>query len=81
MGSLIVRSALKLFATIRTHKPGVYLIVTIVTIAVSVQKQSISVIAERSPSHVHSIVPIVQKAYQIYLFGAKSKSAWNEPEL
>ena len=56
-------------------KPGVRLIVTIVTVAVIVQKQSISAIAERSPSHVHLIVPIVQKTSKIIFFGAKSKSA------
>ena len=59
-------------------KPGVHLIVTI---AVIVQKQSIPVTAERSPSHVHSILPVVQKTSKVLFFGAKSKSAWNEPVL
>ena len=62
-------------------KPCVHLIVTVVTIAVIVQKQSIFVIAEQSPSHVHSIVPIIQKMSKILFFGAISKSACTEPEL
>ena len=45
-----------------------------------VQKQSIPAIAQRSQSHVHSIVPIVKKPPKSF-FGAKSKSAWNEPVL
>ena len=44
-------------------KPGVHLIITIVMNAVIVQKQSISVITEQSLSHVHLIVPIIQKTY------------------
>ena len=46
-------------------KPDVHLIVTIVTVAVIAQKQSISAIAEPSPSHVHSIVLIVQNTSKI----------------
>ena len=52
-------------------KPGVHLIVTI---AVIVQKQTISAIVERYLSHVHLFVPIVQKSLQDHIFGAKSKS-------
>ena len=48
---------------ISTFRSGVHLIVTVVTIAVIAQKWSISAIAERSPSHAHPIVPIVQKTF------------------
>ena len=63
-------------------KPGIHLIVTIVTvIAVIIQKQSISAITERSLSHVHLIILIVQKTSQDHFLGAKPKSARNEPVL
>ena len=63
-----------LFFVLLMLKLGVHLIVTIVTIAVIVQKQSISAIAERSLSHVHLIVPIVQKNFQDHIF-------WREIEI
>ena len=54
-------------------KPSVHLIITIVTITVIVQKQLIPAIAERSPSHVHLIVPVVQKTSKIIFFWRKIK--------
>ena len=43
-------------------------------ITVIVQKRSISAIAERSPSHVHLIVPIVEKNFQDHIFLARNQN-------